>query len=118
MSAESTLSSKPSQVFGSIKRIKGLNSSEGGDTASVNSYAPTLGTAGDNESVLGDVLGTSQEGPAWKLFSGRYDNLGLSESSFLEEDELTAEFYHEFDAIRAVDEDETSEGKLTKPSAF
>ena len=51
-SAESTPSTKPSQVFGSIRRIKGFSSSEGGDTASVRSYAPTLEAGGDNESLV------------------------------------------------------------------
>ena len=110
-SADSTPPIKTSQLFGSIKRIKGLDSSEGGDSASIRSFAPTSEIGGDNESMLGDVFGGSQEVPAWKLFSGPGDTLEPSEENLHKDNEVTVDFYREFDALKAVDDDGSNEGK-------
>ncbi|KAL9130861.1 MAG: hypothetical protein Q9217_001062 [Psora testacea] len=112
VSAESTPSTKPSLVFGSIRRIKGLSSSEVGDTASVRSYTPTLQIGGDNESLLGDVFGSSYEEPTWKLFSSNSEVLEPSETSLCEDNEVTVDFYREFDTINAVCEDGSNEEQL------
>ena len=111
-SAETTPPSKAVATFGSIKRIKGLSDSEGGDSVSVRSYAPTLETSGDAESLLGEVLGASQEDPAWRLHSAQNGAPDPFESITYEDDDATADFYREFDEIGEVDADGGNEGKL------
>ena len=111
-SAETTPPSKAVATFGSIKRIKGLSDSEGGDSASVRSYAPTLETSGDVESLLGEVLEASQESPAWRLHSAQNGAPDPFESVTYEDDDATVDFYREFDEIREVDADGGNEGKL------
>ena len=109
-SAETTPPSKPVGLFGSIKRFKGLGGSETGDSASVKSYVPTLEAGGDVESLLGEVLGASQQSPAWKLLSTQYETPDPFDSVNYEDDEATVEFYREFDDIRQIDPDVGSEG--------
>ena len=105
---------KSPRNFGSIKkdRYKGLSGSEGGDTASVRSYAPTLETGGDAESLLGEVFGGSQEVPAWKLFSSHAEGPNTFDVTSCEDDEETADFYREFDEISAVDPEGQEEEQL------
>ena len=109
--AQTTPPSKAAAAFGSIRRIKGVGDSEGGDSASVRSYAPTLETGGDVESLLGEVLGASQESPAWKLHSTQNETLDQFNSVSYEDDELDVDFYREFDEISAVAADGENEGK-------
>ena len=109
--AQTTPPSKAAAAFGSIRRIKGVSGSEGGDSASVRSYAPTLETGGDVESLLGDVLGASQESPAWKLHSTQNEALDQFDSVSYEDNELDVDFYREFDEISAVAADGENEGK-------
>ncbi|KAM0803512.1 vacuolar fusion protein MON1 [Usnea florida] len=111
-STETTPPSKAIATFGSIKRIKGLSDSEGGDSASVRSYAPTLETSGDVESLLGEVLGASQESPAWRLHSAQNGVPDPFESVTYEDDDATVDFYREFDEIREVDVDGGNEEQL------
>ena len=111
-SAETTPPSKALATFGSIKRIKGLSDSEGGDSASVRSYAPTFETSGDVESLLGEVLEASQESPAWRLHNAQNGAPDPFESVTYEDDDATVDFYREFDEIREVDADGGNEGKL------
>ncbi len=112
-SAETTPPSKPAGVFGSIKRFKGLSGSEGGDSASVKSYAPTLEAGGDAESLLGDVLGASQEIPAWKLLSTQYEAPDPFDSLMFEDNEATVDFYREFDELRGGESGEHNEGSIS-----
>lgn len=102
---------KPVPAFESIRRFKGLGDSEGGDSASLKSYAPTLETGGEVESLLGDVLGSSQESSARKLLSTQNEAPDPFEAVLYEDDEVTADFYREFDEISAIDADGTNEGK-------
>ncbi|KAL9101539.1 MAG: hypothetical protein Q9163_003215 [Psora crenata] len=111
-STDSTASFKPSRIFGSIRGIRGFNGSEGGDNASIRSYAPTLETGEDNESLLGVTFGHAQGEPAWKLFGGGIAGFEPSALSLYEDDEVTMDFYHEFDKINAVDEDGSNEEQL------
>ncbi|KAG8532702.1 uncharacterized protein KY384_002579 [Bacidia gigantensis] len=97
---------KPPQTFGSIKGFKRFGGSESGDTASIKSLAPTSGRSGDNESLLGDVLGTAQEQPAWKLFGGEKDTL---DPSGLGEGDIDVDFYQEFDDIQHGEDDSENE---------
>lgn len=88
--------------FGSLRRSKGFASSEEGDSGSIRSYAPTLETGGDVESLLGEVLGATQESPAWKMLSAQVEVLDPFDSMTYEDNELTASFYREFDEIQEV----------------
>lgn len=117
-SAQTTPLSKSITAFGSIRRIKGLSDSEGGDSASVRSYAPTLETGGDTESLLGEVLGASQESPAWRLLSTQIEAPDPFESVTYEDDEATVDFDREFDEISAVAADGENEGKSGLVSMF
>ena len=112
-SAETTPPSKPVGVFGSIKRFKGLSGSEGGDSASVRSYAPTLEVGGDAESLLGEVLGSSQETPAWKLLGTHHEAPDPFDSLIFEDNEATVDFYREFDEIRGGESGEQNEGSIS-----
>ena len=109
-SAQTTPPSKAIAAFGSINRIKGVNKSEGGDSASVRSYAPTLETGGDVESLLGEVLGASQESPAWRLHTTQNEVSDPFDSIAYEDDEVDVDFYREFDEICAVSADGENEG--------
>ena len=111
-SAETTPPPKPAGVFGSIKRFKGLSGSEGGDSASVRSYAPTLEAGGDAESLLGEVLGASQEVPAWKLLSTQYEAPDPFDTFMFEDNEATVDFYREFDELRGGESGEQNEGSI------
>lgn len=109
-SAQTTPSSKAVAAFGSIRGIKGVSDSEGGDSSSIRSYAPTLEAGGDVESLLGEVLGVSHESPAWRLHSTQNEVLDPFDSVSYEDDELDVEFYREFDEISAVAADGENEG--------
>lgn len=117
-SAHTTPPSKAVAAFGSIRRIKGLGESEGGDSASVRSYAPTLETGGDVESLLGEVVGASRESPAWKLHSPQNESQDPFDSVTYEDGEVTPDFYREFDEISAVAADGENEGKSGLASTF
>ena len=52
-------SSKAQSAYGSIRRLKVQDASPHTDSSSIRSIAPTLGTLGDTESLLGVVLGGS-----------------------------------------------------------
>lgn len=106
-SAEATPQQKTSPAFGSIRKIKGFGGSDGDDTASIKSYSPTL-SRGDNESLLGNLFGSTQDVPAWKLFSDQEP----SEIHLHAESELSADFYREFDNIEAVAPNGENEGEL------
>ena len=109
-SVETTPRSKPAGVFGSIRRIQGLNGSEGGDSTSVKSYLPTSEAGGDVESLLGEVTGASQENSTWKLFSQQHEAPNPFDLIKFEDDEATVDFYREFDEIRCPESDEQNEG--------
>ena len=104
---------KSPRNYGSIKmdKFKGLSGSEGGDSASVRSYAPTLETGGDVESLMGHVLGGEQDVSAWKLFSSHTEEPIPYDATFNEDDE-TADFYREFDEIPSFDADREQEEQL------
>lgn len=110
-SPQTTPPTKSTGGFGSLKRFRGFVGSDTGDSASVRSYAPTLEAGGDVESLLGEVLGSSQESPAWKLLSTKDEGAYYFEPINYEEDEVTADFYREFDEVRSVDTDGANEGR-------
>ena len=116
--AQTTPPSKAVNAFGSIRRIKGISESEGGDSTSVRSYAPTLETGGDAESLLGEVLGSSQQSPAWRLQSTQNEASDPFEIITYEDDEVNADFYREFDEIGAVTTDGENEGRFVLVSVL
>ena len=119
--AQTTRPSKHLGGFSSIRRFKNFGSSEA-DSASVKSCAPTLEAGGDVESLLGEVLGSSQESPAWKLLSAQIEAQDPFDSISNFDDGVSADFYREFDAIGEVDPDGENEGRnamlLSKPTIF
>ena len=108
--ADSTPTRKPYSTLGSVRRIKNISGGDTGDAASVRSLAPTLGRGADNESLLGDVLGTAQDLPTWKLFGGEDKILDSPDIYQYEEQEIDADFHREFDALIRPDEERQDEG--------
>ena len=109
--SESTSSRMSPNDFGSIRRFKNRYGSEGDESASVRSYAPTLETGGDVESLLGEVLRASSASPAWGLLSSQTERPDPFDSISHEDDELSAEFNREFDEIGEIDSEGNNEGK-------
>lgn len=110
-SAESTSSGKSNRGFGSIRRFGGRNPSEGDDATSVRSYAPTLGADGDVESLLGEILGPSQQNPAWKLLRSQAERPDPFDSLSFENGTAATDFDIEFDELGELDPDGKNEGK-------
>ena len=108
--SESTSSHRSPKDPGSIRRFKNRYGSEGDESASVRSYAPTLEAGGDVESLLGEVLGASSVSPAWGLLSSQAERPDPFDLNSYEDDELTAEFNREFDEIGQVDPEYNNEG--------
>lgn len=89
-------------------RISSRNGSEGGDSASIMSYAPTLRANGDLESLLAE--GLNAQSPAWKLLNSQAAVGNPFESiHFAQNDRLEA-FDREFDEIPEVDIKTGNEG--------
>ena len=110
-SVESSPPAKSIGGFGSIRKFKGRNGSEGDDSASVRSYAPTLEVGGDVESLLGDILGSSQQSPGWRLPSSRVERPDPFDTVSYEEDTATTEFASEFDELGGLDSEGKNEGR-------
>ncbi len=115
-SSQQTTPPSKSIGFGSIRKFRGFGSSEGGDSTSVKSYAPTLEAGGDVESLLGEVLGGSQESPAWRMLTGHTEASYPFDSTSYEGDETTADFYREFDEIQGVDSESDNQGEAYRNS--
>ncbi|KAI4288704.1 MAG: hypothetical protein L6R35_002025 [Caloplaca aegaea] len=94
--------------WGSIKRLK---IHDGDDSASIRSYAPTLGTAGDAESLLGDVLG-SEHTSGWNILSRQLEETGLQLPDAPDDEEILHGFDHEFDEIDSLDSSADNEEEL------
>lgn len=112
-SGDTTPSERLSSTYGSTRGLKNVNGSEGGDAASIRSTAPTLGRSGENESLLGDIFGTGQDVPTWKLQTGDNEILGPSETIRYENHIIDAEFYREFDPIGSSTAEGADEGTST-----
>ena len=74
------------------------------------SYAPTIGTSGDAESLLGDVLGVGQQSPAWRLLSSQTEKADPFSFLPFEDEEPTADFSREFDELGELDAQGDNEG--------
>ena len=110
-STSSTPSRQSSRFDSPGGRLKGISGSEGDDSASIRSYAPTIGTLGDAESLLGDVLeGAGQQSPAWKLLSSQTEKVNPFNLLPFDKDEPTADFNREFDELGELDAQGENEG--------
>lgn len=94
----------------SIRRLKGLHGSEA-DSASVRSYAPTLETGGDVESLLGEVLGATPETPAWRLAGAHAEGFDVFEATEYQDEDNISDFDHEFDEMDELSADADNEGE-------
>lgn len=103
-------SGKSLRGIGSIRRFKGWTSGEGDDSASVRSYAPTVGAGGDVESLLGEFLGSPHETPTWKILSARAEESDPFDSIIEVEDPGLKDFEQEFDELVEIDAEGSNEG--------
>ncbi|KAF2429527.1 DUF254-domain-containing protein [Tothia fuscella] len=89
--------------LGGLRTAHSGHGSDGDETASVISYAPTMEAGTDVESMLGDVL-RDRSTPGWVPFSPRK---GVEEGSLFPDDpDFEEAFEHEFDEL----DDITSDG--------
>ena len=109
-SAKSTPSGSSFRIESAASRHRSKYESEGDESASVISYAPTVGTMGDAESLLGDILGAGQENPAWRLMSSQTEKADPFNFLSFENEEPTADFNREFDELGALDAQGNNEG--------
>ena len=93
--------------WGSIRRLK---IQDGDDSTSIRSYAPTLGTGGDAESLLGDVLG-SEYTSGWNIFSGQLEETGLEQPDASIGEEVLHDFDQEFEEIDMLASGADDEGR-------
>lgn len=109
--AKPTSSSQLLKKFGSIRPLKG-NGSSVAETASVRSFAPTLEAGADVESLLGNVLGASQEIPNRTELSYQTENLDVFDSCLYEVNDELSSFAKEFDELAESSVDDGTEGIL------
>jgi hypothetical protein len=88
--------------------------SDGDDSASIRSYAPTTEAGGDAESILGEVMGslekTEQEKLLLQTLGHRFEDTE-AQSMFPPDPEFDAAFDHEFDEIDDMASDGSNEGQ-------
>jgi hypothetical protein len=86
--------------------------SEADDSASIKSFAPTIGIGGDAESLLGEVL-YGQDKVIFKSLGHRFGSLsGHSERIFPDDPEFEDAFEHEFDEVEEMKADGSNEGQM------
>lgn len=84
------------QSTATIDRFRSRVGSDAAETSSVRSYANTLGTGAEIESLLGDVFPTS---PAWKALSAQLEKEDPMEDMFAEDEIFDLRMRHEFDEL-------------------
>jgi vacuolar fusion protein MON1 len=102
--------------FAGFKHAPSRRGSEGDDTASVVSYAPTLQADGDMESMLGDVehaRATPGMQPLTPLARGK---AVYEEDIFPADSALDEAFEHEFDELDDITSDGLNEGQNCAPT--
>ncbi|KAI4247455.1 MAG: hypothetical protein L6R40_001403 [Gallowayella cf. fulva] len=109
--AASKQSSPPSTSWAGWSSIRRLKVQEGSESASIRSYAPTLDTGADVESLLGGFLGQEQTS-GWNILNGQLEETGLQQVDSSEDDGVLLDFDQEFDEIGGLDSGDTSEGNL------
>ena len=108
--SKATPSGRSSKIQSPIGQLRGYDDSEGGDSTSIRSYAPTLEAGGDIESLLGEVLGAGQQSPAWNLLSSQTEVVDPFDLLTYGDDHVAADFTHEFDDIGELSLDGKNEG--------
>lgn len=98
-----------------VGRFASQNRSDGDDSNSIVSFAPTLGAAGDMESLLGDVA-TDQASPAWRSLSAQIERDDPFKHVTLEDDLYSLRIRHEFDELEAYVADSSNEGRQVSRS--
>ncbi|KAL8771861.1 MAG: hypothetical protein Q9209_002799 [Squamulea sp. 1 TL-2023] len=102
----------PTSWGGGWSSIRRLKTQEGSESASIRSYAPTLGTGGDVESLLGGFTGHEQTS-GWNILNAQLEETGLQQVDATSEyDEVLHDFDQEFDEIDALNAEEKTEEKL------
>ncbi|KAI9781168.1 MAG: Vacuolar fusion protein mon1 [Geoglossum umbratile] len=91
------------------------NPSVYGDTTSIRSYAPTLQAGGDIESLMGEVLGSGHENPAWKLLTSQLESEAPFSQLSEEDKEFENKFAEEFNEIEDLNADGSNEGMFLLP---
>ncbi|MCJ1295463.1 Vacuolar fusion protein mon1 [Xylographa carneopallida] len=86
------------------------NTSDGDDSASLKSSAPTTG--GEVESLLGDIIGAGQQSPAWRLLSGHTERSDPFDLLPYDDEEPKADFSREFDELDELDSSGDNEEEL------
>ncbi|KAL8911743.1 MAG: hypothetical protein Q9171_003135 [Xanthocarpia ochracea] len=109
--AASRQSSPPPTSWGGWSSIRRLKTQEASESASIRSYAPTLGTGGDVESLLGGFSGQEQIS-GWNILDAQLEEIGLHQNDPSEYDQVLDDFDQEFDEIDALDPEERTEEKL------
>lgn len=109
--AKPTSSNQLLKKYGSIRPVKG-NGSIVAETASVRSFAPTLETGADVESLLGNVLGASREIPNRTELSYQTENLDVFDSCLYEVNDELSSFAKEFDELAESSVEDGTEGIL------
>ncbi|KAK4969212.1 Vacuolar fusion protein mon1, partial [Elasticomyces elasticus] len=94
-----------------LSRITSHRGSDGDDSGSIRSYAPTLTAGGDVESLLGEVL-ADQATPAWKALSAQVERDNPFEHLLPEDEDFGIQFYHEFDELESYRSDGSNEEHL------
>lgn len=106
---EATSSPKSVTAYGSIRKFNWGNGSENDDSVSMRSHAPIPDVAGDVESLLGDIAGSSQRSTAWKLLSAQVDSSDQFSPTSIGEDTV-ANFDSEFEEIGELDSEGSNAG--------
>ncbi|KAL9585302.1 MAG: hypothetical protein Q9212_001596 [Teloschistes hypoglaucus] len=109
--AASKQASPPTRSWGGWGSVRHLKIHDGDETASIRSSAPTLGTGGDVESLLGGFLGHDQASSS-NILERQLQEAGLEELDDSKDDEVLEDFDREFDEIGAGDEKNMDEEKL------
>ena len=109
---QSTPSGKSWSGLGSVRRLRLRDGSDGDDSASIRSYAPTLEAGGELASLLGENFDSSRQDPGWKTLEAQFEAAGLTDCFNYEEDENLSRFEEEFDELGELDSEGTNEGEL------
>ncbi|KAI5207221.1 hypothetical protein AUEXF2481DRAFT_43452 [Aureobasidium subglaciale EXF-2481] len=94
------------QSTANMDRFRSRVGSDAAETSSVRSYANTLGTNAEMESLLGDPFPTS---PAWKSLSAQLEKENPMDHVFDEDDIFSLRMHHEFDELEEFRANGTNE---------
>ena len=107
--ASRAVSRKPS--FTHLGRFVSNVNSDADDSASLKSFAPTLDTQLDGESIIGDS-GSRENSLAWKALSSQIDAGNAVEPVLVEDDALSVQMQNEFGDLDVITDDGSNEDAL------